>query len=212
MALPQDSSKYLSLYDSSPPRSRQATSNAGLAASIWAPQPQPSESTWPRALDSFSRVSDRDMIDFNGLSGHQKPPGLHLISREDVFASLNSVTPSNKDIGAIGDGRKKNSPEFEDKVSICYHYRVSDAYAHHRHRFFFLSMSSSSFVLLISTRLLLLLESLSSTLMLTKTLLIFLPHLCRRRYSPRLTSRLLGLSLILKIWASLRMTRLMVCF
>lgn len=121
MALPQDSSKYLSLYDSSPPRSRQATGNAGLAASIWAPQPQPSESTWPRALDSFSRISDGDMINFNGLNGHQKPLNLPLISREDVFGSLSSMTPSSKDIGAIGDGRKKNSPEYEDKVSICYH-------------------------------------------------------------------------------------------
>ncbi|KAF7784924.1 hypothetical protein Agabi119p4_1089 [Agaricus bisporus var. burnettii] len=115
MALPQDSSKYLSLYDSSPPRSRQATGNAGLAASIWAPQPQPSESTWPRALDSFSRISDGDMINFNGLNGHQKPLNLPLISREDVFGSLSSMTPSSKDIGAIGDGRKKNSPEYEDK-------------------------------------------------------------------------------------------------
>lgn len=73
-------------------------------------------------------------------------------------------------------------------------------------------MSSSSFVPLISTHLLLFLKSLSSTLMLTKTLLTFRLRLCRRLYSPRPTSRLLGLNLILKIWASLRMTRLMVCF
>lgn len=118
MVLPQDSSKYLSLYDSSPPRSRQ--SSAGLGASIWAPQPQPSETAWPRALDSFSRVTERDTIDFHGLNGHQKPPSLPLISREDVFGSLNPMTQSTKDIGAIGDGRKKNTPEYEDTVSICY--------------------------------------------------------------------------------------------
>ncbi|KAF9447850.1 ARM repeat-containing protein [Macrolepiota fuliginosa MF-IS2] len=112
MVLPQDSSKYLSLYDSSPPRSRQ--SSAGLGASIWAPQPQPSETAWPRALDSFSRAAERDMADIHGLTNHQKLTSLPLISREDVFGSLNTMAYSTKDIGAIGDGRKKNTPEYQD--------------------------------------------------------------------------------------------------
>ncbi|KAF5352799.1 hypothetical protein D9756_006223 [Leucocoprinus leucothites] len=113
MVLPQDSSKFLPLYDSSPPRSRQ--SSAGLGASIWAPQPQPSGTAWPRALESFSRAAERDTADLHGLANLQKlATSLPLISREDVFGSLNMMTHSNKDIGAIGDGRKKNSPEYED--------------------------------------------------------------------------------------------------
>jgi len=126
MVLSQDSTKYLSLYDSSPPRSRQAST--GLGASIWAPQPQPSETAWPRALDSFSRAAERDSVDLHALGGLQKSPSsLPLISREDVFGSLNTMSYSSKDVGAIGDGRKKNSPEYEDTVRICYHNPSSNA-------------------------------------------------------------------------------------
>jgi hypothetical protein len=128
MVIPQDSSKYLSLYDSSPPRSRQPST--GLGASIWAPRPQPSEVAWPRALDSFSRTVERDAVDFHGLAGHQKPTtSLPLISREDVFGSLNTSAPSNKVVGAIGDGRKKSSPGYEDTVNICYRLSSQGAYS-----------------------------------------------------------------------------------
>lgn len=78
----------------------------GTAASIWAPQPQPSDTTWPRTLDSFSRVAERE------LDRQARPQP--LVRREDVFGS----EPRSRDIGAIGDGRKKNSPGFEDVVSF----------------------------------------------------------------------------------------------
>ncbi|KAF8633565.1 hypothetical protein AX15_001363 [Amanita polypyramis BW_CC] len=105
-----DNTQYLSLYDNSPPRSRQP---CGISASIWAPQPQPSDNTWPKTLDSFSRVVERDAEVFQSQET-KNPIGIPLISREDVFGpsgNLNSARP--KDVGAIGDGRKKNSPDFD---------------------------------------------------------------------------------------------------
>ena len=105
-----ESAQYLSLYNSSPPRSRRPS---GISASIWAPQPQPSDITWPKTLDSFSRVVERDSENFQPLEAKNVP----LISREDIFGP--SENPNNarpKDVGAIGDGRKKNSPDFDSSV------------------------------------------------------------------------------------------------
>ncbi|KAF5385368.1 hypothetical protein D9615_000926 [Tricholomella constricta] len=97
-----DSAHYVALYDPSPPRRQQAT----LAASIWAPQPQPSEATWPKTLDSFSRVAEQREFDM-------REPA--IVRREDVFGPVpTQVSVKPKDIGAIGDGRKKNSPDFDD--------------------------------------------------------------------------------------------------
>ncbi|KAJ6617644.1 hypothetical protein B0H10DRAFT_1298299 [Mycena sp. CBHHK59/15] len=66
-------SPFLPLYDHSPPPRA-----SGVAQSIWAPQPQASESTWPRALEAFSRSS-----------------AAAPTTREDVFGP----------VGAVGDGR-----------------------------------------------------------------------------------------------------------
>ncbi|KAF8640907.1 hypothetical protein AX17_000555 [Amanita inopinata Kibby_2008] len=108
---PSDSTQYLSLYDSSPPRPRQPS---GISASIWAPQPQPSDSGWPRTLDSFSRVAERDFEVFHSQE-HRNPNSLPLISREDVFGPSSNLTNArSRDVGAIGDGRKKNSPDFDN--------------------------------------------------------------------------------------------------
>lgn len=105
------SQQYLS-FSSNPqrPRSRQPT---GISGSIWAPQPQPSEGTWPRTLDSFSRVVERDF----------EPRGVSmapLVTREDVFgpAVTNAPMPNSRqrDVGAIGDGRKMNTSDFDDSV------------------------------------------------------------------------------------------------
>lgn len=85
----------------------------GVAASIWAPQPQPSETTWPKTLDSFSRVAEREF----DLRTCFEP----VVRREDVFGP---VVARPKDVGAIGDGRKKNSPVLDDTVSGF----TSDAY------------------------------------------------------------------------------------
>ncbi|KAK1230462.1 meiotic PUF protein 1 [Marasmius sp. AFHP31] len=83
--------------------------NATTAASIWAPQPQPSDTTWPRKLDSFSRVAD-DREPHSQVQQQQQQvqvqirPELHhsssmpstmtttttapLVTREDVFGPI----------------------------------------------------------------------------------------------------------------------------
>ncbi|KAF9225153.1 ARM repeat-containing protein [Gyrodon lividus] len=94
--------------DHSPPRSRTT------AASIWAPQPQPLESAWPHAIDTFSRDAEKAVFrSQKGLQSFNPTFG-----GEDVFGPVGIVGPPRKrDIGAIGDGRKRHSPEFEDNAS-----------------------------------------------------------------------------------------------
>ncbi|EGO31275.1 hypothetical protein SERLADRAFT_412664 [Serpula lacrymans var. lacrymans S7.9] len=98
--------------DHSPPRSRQTS-----ASSIWAPKPQPLEMTWPKAIDSFSRDAEREPQQparpRNSSASHAPLGG-----SEDVFGPVGLVgIPRKKDIGAIGDGRKKSSPEFDDSYA-----------------------------------------------------------------------------------------------
>ncbi|KAG2751846.1 ARM repeat-containing protein [Suillus brevipes Sb2] len=95
-------------HEYSPPRSRTT------AASIWAPQPQLLDSTWPKAIDSFSRDAERELQ----RSG-RVPNGRNFFvpgnGSEDVFGPVGLVgMPRKRDIGAIGDGRKKQSPDFDD--------------------------------------------------------------------------------------------------
>ncbi|KAF9237062.1 armadillo-type protein [Melanogaster broomeanus] len=91
--------------DYSPPRSRTT------AGSIWAPQPQPLESTWPNSINTLSRDAEKVAL--------RSQKGLQSFSRtfggEDVFGPLGVGAPRKTDVGAIGDGRKTQSPEFEDK-------------------------------------------------------------------------------------------------
>lgn len=106
-------SSFFSLYDPNPPRPRQPS---GTAASIWAPQPQPSGTTWPKALDSFSRVAERDSELCDRPDAHHTVT-LPVIGREDVFGPAPALSTARaRDVGAIGDGRKKHSPDFEDTV------------------------------------------------------------------------------------------------
>jgi len=106
-----DSQQYLSVYDPIPPRSRQ---HSGLAGSIWAPQPQPSDTTWPKTLDTFSKAAELQS-DLYPLFEARNPTAQPIVSREDVFGPLQKTT---REIGAIGDGRKKNSPEYGDTVCV----------------------------------------------------------------------------------------------
>ncbi|KIY71372.1 ARM repeat-containing protein [Cylindrobasidium torrendii FP15055 ss-10] len=84
--------------------------------SIWAPQPQPSDVTWPKTLDTFEQ--------------HSRVPLANIVTREDVFGPVLSNAPTSVgDIygppkssligpGAIGEGRKRNTPpnsDFGDK-------------------------------------------------------------------------------------------------
>ncbi|KJA28308.1 hypothetical protein HYPSUDRAFT_61939 [Hypholoma sublateritium FD-334 SS-4] len=113
MAHTSDVQHFLNGSDPNQPRSRQ---HSGLLGSIWAPQPQPSETTWPRTLDSFSRVAERE-TEQNILQDARNATLQYIISREDVFGSPQppqTQKPSAREIGAIGDGRKKNSPEYGD--------------------------------------------------------------------------------------------------
>ncbi|KAG2144704.1 armadillo-type protein [Suillus bovinus] len=95
-------------HEYSPPRSRTT------AASIWAPQPQLLDSTWPKAIDSFSRDAEKEQQ----RSG-RVPNGRNFFApgngSEDVFGPVGLVgMPRKRDIGAIGDGRKKQSLDFDD--------------------------------------------------------------------------------------------------
>ncbi len=91
--------------------------------SIWAPQPQPSESTWPKALDSFSRVAEKEVQQQPSRSMQVSSQTMPMITREDVFGPAPGVwSTTAKEIGAIGDGRKKNSPtgDFDDSVRLFF--------------------------------------------------------------------------------------------
>ena len=107
-------SPFVPLFDTLP-------SSRSSAASIWAPQPQPSENTWSKAIDSFSRSN------FGG------GPPLHADPRrsaplrsssfpaqgngEDIFGPLGFEMHCRRDVGAIGDGRKRLSPTFDELAS-----------------------------------------------------------------------------------------------
>lgn len=93
----------------SPPRSRTT------AASIWAPQPQQLDSTWPNAIDTFSRDAEKAAFGpQRGLRGFNP-----MFGSEDVFGPVGLVGPPRKrDIGAIGDGRKRQSPELDDDARL----------------------------------------------------------------------------------------------
>jgi len=113
-----DKQQLAAIYNNSPPRARQPS--VGLMGSIWAPQPQLSDTTWPKALDSFSLISGKEgshaaSSDVRNVSLQQP-----AVTGEEVFG----LTPQGtlrapiRDVGAIGDGRKKNTPDHGD--SVCY--------------------------------------------------------------------------------------------
>lgn len=96
---------FLPLYDQKQARSRP---ESGISASIWAPQPLPSDSSWPKAMDSFVRIGDRDRdIQFQQNFAETRTP-LVGPTREDVFGPADK-----RQIGAIGDGRRRSSPGID---------------------------------------------------------------------------------------------------
>lgn len=85
-------------------------------SSIWAPQPQPSETAWSKAIDSFTHVDS---------NGHPVRPDPRRASSfpsncEDVFGAHATDPRMRKNVGAIGDGRKKDSPSLEQTVRCQY--------------------------------------------------------------------------------------------
>ncbi|KDQ62957.1 hypothetical protein JAAARDRAFT_188590 [Jaapia argillacea MUCL 33604] len=90
--------------------------SAPAESTIWAPQPQPSDSTWPSAINSFSRVANDDPRFRRNVGSRKSPTALH--GDQDVFGPVGfAPRERNRDVGAIGDGRKSsNSPEFDDAL------------------------------------------------------------------------------------------------
>lgn len=92
----------------------------GLSSSIWAPQPQPSDTAWSNAIASFGKTNDdapKDSArpDFKRASSH--PSGRN---GEDVFGPVGHLGSQKRDVGAIGDGRKKSYPDYDAMVSPRY--------------------------------------------------------------------------------------------
>ncbi|KAH8990207.1 ARM repeat-containing protein [Lactarius hatsudake] len=64
-----------------------------LSSSIWAPQPHPTEASWQKAITSFSQSAE-------------DKPRTRPDDKRDFLCADNK-----KDVGAIGDGRKRASPD-----------------------------------------------------------------------------------------------------
>lgn len=112
-AVAMDSSTHHSFnpfYDHPPPSRQQA------ASSIWAPQPQLTETAWSRAIDSINRADPSAQIRPEAHRASSYPSGQ---STEDIFGPMGPSPPMNKkDIGAIGDGRKKSIPDMDPMVCL----------------------------------------------------------------------------------------------
>lgn len=103
-------SSFVPFRDALPP-SRSTT------ASIWAPQPQPSDTAWSKAIDAFSQAN------LLGNSNRPEPRRLNSLpasrAGEDIFGPIGPIAQSfnKKDVGAIGDGRKKLTTSHDELVS-----------------------------------------------------------------------------------------------
>ena len=109
------SQPFVSLFDPLP-------SSRTSAASIWAPQPQPSDTAWTKAIDSFSRTTFGGAPMPLGMrpSAHRSSSYPAPQNNEDVFGPVGFDVQRRRDVGAIGDGRKKLSPTYDERVSLLY--------------------------------------------------------------------------------------------
>ncbi|KAI0308339.1 ARM repeat-containing protein [Multifurca ochricompacta] len=82
-----------------------------LSSSIWAPQPHPTEASWQQAITSFSQNAEEDKARVR--PDDRRGPTFGESARdEDVFGPIDFLRVDHKkDVGAIGDGRKKASPD-----------------------------------------------------------------------------------------------------
>ena len=87
----------------------------GLSTSIWAPQPHPTEASWQKAITSFSQsAEDKSRLRPDDRRG---PTFVAPDRNEDVFSPIDFLcADSKKDVGAIGDGRKRASPDTVNNV------------------------------------------------------------------------------------------------
>jgi hypothetical protein len=97
-----------------PPPSR------GLSSSIWAPQPHPTDASWQQAITSFSQSAEEDKVPVKPENTHC--PTFRAPDRnEDVFGPIDFLRADHKkDVGAIGDGRKKTSPDAVNNVNTSF--------------------------------------------------------------------------------------------
>jgi pumilio RNA-binding family len=96
-----------------PPPSR------SLLSSIWAPQPHPTEASWQQAITSFSQTAEEEKVrskpdDRRGLTSTFGRPDRN----KDAFGPVDFFQGADhkKNVGAIGDGRKKTSPDAVNNV------------------------------------------------------------------------------------------------
>ena len=88
-----------------PPRSRTT------AGSIWAPKQQETEPAWPPVIDGEGELSP--------VGADHRFAALRGGRSEDVFGPFGILgAPRKRDVGAIGDGRKRQSPKFDDTVRV----------------------------------------------------------------------------------------------
>lgn len=92
-------------------------------SSIWAPRPLVSDTTWPRHVDTFGRR----FREFDSPQQRSDPYRSHYRSgnalEEDVFGPVGfAATPRKYNVGAIGDGRKRSSPDLDDSVCLFFPY------------------------------------------------------------------------------------------
>lgn len=101
----------------STPRSRQPSASSTSASSIWAPQPVSPTRTWPAAITSLSQTAaehdGRQLQRANPFPVVDDRP----VTKEDVFGIVGPAEGSHqKGVGAIGDGRSRETVSSENDV------------------------------------------------------------------------------------------------
>src|SRR5712671_5404566 len=99
-----------------PPPSR------SLSSSIWAPQPHPTEASWQQAITSFSQSAEEEKVRTKPDDRRGPPFQIGAPNKdEDVFGPIDFFRVDHKkDVGAIGDGRKKTSPDAVNNVKLFF--------------------------------------------------------------------------------------------
>ena len=92
-----------------------SSSTSGSASSIWAPQNQSPNGTWPRNTYPYDELAPQHLD--HSPQGQVFPANDRPITKEDVFGPPNVAPPSmRREIGAIGDGRQRGFPLDESDV------------------------------------------------------------------------------------------------
>ncbi|KAI0937445.1 hypothetical protein AcV5_005352 [Taiwanofungus camphoratus] len=109
MEPPASSQSFVPFFDALPPQ-------RNISSSIWAPQPQPSDMAWSKAIDSFTRVNNNSNHNFAVRPDARRATSFPVGNNgEDVFGPVGPNGHLRKrDVGAIGDGRKKGSPTSDE--------------------------------------------------------------------------------------------------